>query len=154
MVPLDSHPLLLALASLESSYGQEPSNWRRCFQRFVVRGGALLQSLDRTKIYKNPIQIMLRDISLDGVGFVCQRPFEVNSKWRVSFLKQDSTIAQQAMVVSHCIPLTPTVYLTGGVFCADLGLLCVLGIDPRAIKDGDGPTNAGNSAYQASDNAV
>jgi len=150
----DPNVLLAALSRFEALRNQSPCKAQRRFQRFAVRGEALLRTLKLAGFDEKPIYVMLRDIGPNGIGFLSDRPLEVNSHWRVSFLNRGCVIAEQAMVIRHSRGFDQQVHLVGGPFCADPGLLCVLGIDPRAVQVGDGPTITDGSAILAPEKVI
>jgi hypothetical protein len=133
------HSLLADLARLEGLRDPARSAGQRQFQRFVVRGDAELHSMDRNGD-SAVLAIQVRDLGRGGMGFVSQQELDVNSTWRACFLHRGYVFGQQALIVRHCSEVQRGVYLIGSQFCIESGLMCLLGIDPTAIREGDGPT--------------
>lgn len=140
-------PLAADLSRYESLRQQRPAQARRRYQRFVVRGDAVIEPLRPTDAPDGPTHIMLRDVAPGGVGFVCPTRLDVRSRWQISFLDRQCTVARQPVIVGHCCELRPGVFLVGGPFCAETGLLNMLGVDPAAISSRDGPALAGDTAF-------
>jgi len=132
------HSLLADLARLEGIRDPARDTGQRQFQRFVVRGDAELHVMDRHGD-DQPIPIQIRDIGRGGMGFICQQPLDSNSTWRAAFLHRGYVFGQQALIVRHCRQVQAGVYLVGSQFCIESGLMCLLGVDPDAIRDGDSP---------------
>jgi hypothetical protein len=133
-----SHPkqLLDELNHLESL--RDPSKTgNRQFKRFSIRGEAEMHPISRSRLDSTPIQIHLRDISRGGIGFVCQSCPDTNSSWRVCFLLHGYVVGGQATIIRHARPLGDGIFLVGGQFVLDSGLLSLLGVDPADIHDGD-----------------
>ncbi|MEX0776975.1 MAG: hypothetical protein WD042_14815 [Phycisphaeraceae bacterium] len=137
MVANDPRALLAVLAKLENLRDPARCQGLRQYQRWVVRGDATLhQAVDAGGIDRRPLAIQLRDVSWGGLGFVCDRPLHAKSVWRIHFLHQGMTIGHQCMVVRHCRLVRDNLYLLGGQFCIEAGLLSLLGGDPTAEIDG------------------
>ena len=136
--------LLAALETIEKREDESsPLKGRRRCRRFKVRGGACLEPV----LYggeSSTQHVLLRDITPLGVGFVSQTPLELDSNWMLCLLKHDHFIGRQAMVLRHC-DAVDGVYLVGGQFCAETGLLCLLDIDPRAVNFDDHSAGAFDS---------
>ena len=143
------HALLAALAELEAIRNPKRAAGRRQSQRFVVRGDAQLYPLDETRLDKQPVSIQLRDVGRGGIGFVSPMPIEANSTWRICFLLRSYVIGQQPTIVRHCQTVHGSTCLVGGCFCADTGLMVLLGVDPATLHDGDRPTGAAEPTFLA-----
>lgn len=135
------HSLLADLVRLEGLRDPARSAGQRQYERFVVRGDAELHAMDRQGDI-TPIAIQVRDLGRGGMGFVCQVQLDINSTWRVAFLHQGYAFGQQALIVRHCHEVQAGVYLIGSQFCIESGLMCLMGIDPAAIRESDGPAGA------------
>ena len=110
---------------------------KRQFERFVLRGEAELQPMGRSRLHQGAVTIQMRDLSRGGMGFVCPQPLPLQSQWRVCFFQRGYLVGQQAMVVCHCTSVDSSLYLVGGNFVIDDGLMVLLGIDPAELM-GDG----------------
>ena len=144
MSQFDPSSLLSALSRIEAK--REPSNnpdkLKRRFQRFVVRSEALLYPTDGHASKLEPIQIMLRDVNVGGVGFVCQRELPINSVWRLAVLDaHGATLALPTIAVRHCEHIQGNAWLVGSMSCFDAGLLHALGVDPTQAMDIDSGTD-------------
>jgi len=139
------HRLLDELVKLENLRDPQHHPGKRLFARFLVRGDAELVSVDRSRLDMTPVPILLRDAGRGGLGFVTDKPLEPNSTWRTGFLNRGYVVAQQALTIRHCRQVGNSLYLIGGQFCAESGLLCLLGVDPASITDGDNPHQAENN---------
>lgn len=139
MAVSNPHRLLDELVKLESLRDPKLEGGSRVYRRFVIRGEAEAVRLDRNAMDSSPQPILLRDVGRGGLGFVTQSPMEVYSTWRVGFVQTGYVYAQQAMIVRHCRMIRPDLYLVGAQFCIESGLLCLLGVDPADIADGDRP---------------
>lgn len=128
--------LLAALSKLENLRDPSAPEGKRQFQRFVVRGDAELVSVDHTNTKPVVVPVQIRDIGLGGIGFVSQIPLDVGSVWRVNFLQHGHVIGTQPILVRHSRPVRDALYLIGGQFVVETGLLCLLGVDPSAIRGG------------------
>jgi len=137
----DHHPgkLLAALAQLEQKRDDGNQAAKRSFRRFVIRGEADLHPLDRTRLDDPPIHVHLRDIGRAGVGFITDQKLENDSIWRINFEHRGYPITHETCIVRHVSEVMPGIYLVGTQFCADSGLLVLLGVDPAHLTDGDGP---------------
>lgn len=142
MSPTAAHRLLDELVKLETLREPNHPAGKRVFTRFLVRGDAELVSIDRSRLDTAPVSILLRDAGRGGLGFVTDRPLESNSIWRAGILDHGYVVSQQAMIVRHCRKVRDSLYLVGGQFCADSGLLCLLGVDPAMIPEGDTPSTS------------
>lgn len=130
----DSLDLLTHLDDLEGLRSVN-SNHNRHFKRFVIRGEAELHPLGSDELDRTPIDIKLRDIGCGGLGFVTSLPLEAGSLWRVNFLQRSYTIGQQPLVVRHCKKVQENIYLIGGQFCVEPGLMMLLGIDVADLQE-------------------
>ena len=117
---------------------------KRQFQRFVIRAEAELRPIGGRRLDLAPLPVQVRDISRGGIGFLCSQPLETGSNWRVCFFNRGFLMGQQAVVVRHCCEIGGGVYLCGGVFVIDDGLLVQLGVDPAEL--------VGNASEDSDDN--
>lgn len=147
MTTSDPYPLLDSLTRLESIRRPDPDNAQRRVRRFTVRAEVMLHSLDSRHVETDPIHAMLRDISQAGAGLVSQTEIQPLSNWRMDVLHQEFAIARLAFIVRHCQSVEGKVFLLGGTFGVEPGLLGVLGVDPRSILDSDDLD--GDSAFVA-----
>lgn len=134
--------LLAELAKLEGLRNPQSEQKLRAYRRFVLRGDAELQDMERGPNSGAPIPILLRDIGRGGVGFISPQQLEVNSTWRIAFLHRGYAIGHQGVVIRHCRQVQPGTYLVGTQFCIETGLLCMLGLDPIDIREGDTPAKS------------
>lgn len=141
MTVSNPHRLLEELVRLESLRISNTSSTKRVYSRFVIRGEAEIIPMDRNGPIGEPISILLRDVGRGGLGFVSSRPLDASSTWRVGFLQNGYVFATQAIIVRHCKMVRPDLYLVGAQFCIESGLLCLLGVDPAEIEDGDRPVS-------------
>ena len=145
--PRDPHAVLRALNEAESAPASA-ARFQRRYARHCIRADALLQPLDDSVTEQGSIRIQLRDVSLGGLGFVCEHGLKVGSLYRVVFTLKGYHFGQQVVRVCHCRSIAPGVNLIGGQFCLEPAVLCLLGVDPLqmaapdkdAVKpvDGDG----------------
>jgi hypothetical protein len=126
--------LLDELDRLESLRDPAKAGYRQ-FRRFVVRGEAELHPMNRNRLDPTPLTVQLRDLSRGGMGFLCDQPLEEYSAWRACFLQEGYVVGEQAMVVRHCRPVNDELYLIGGQFVIDTGLMVALGVSPGALED-------------------
>lgn len=130
--------LLAELNRLESLRDPAKSGQQRQFKRFPVRGDAELHPMSRSRLDRQPLEVQLRDLGRGGVGFICHQPLPTGSSWRIAFLQHGYVVGEQAVLIRHCHAVSDGLYLVGGQFIADTGLLTILGLDPGAVLDGDG----------------
>lgn len=136
MIAGRTHDLLNALNELEDLRIEEALS-RRGFQRFVVRGDAQLLPMDRNHLDPSPVEVQLRDISRGGIGFISTTEVDVNTSWRVVFYHHGFPVGEQGVVVRHCRQVDTQLYLMGGQFVLNSGILSILGIDPSQIDEDD-----------------
>ena len=127
--------LLQTLESLEKSRDATPAARQRRHPRLSVRGEAVLVSAEVGELHRPPLTVQLRDISRGGVGFLSDFCFSTGTVWRLCLLEHGHLIGQQTLVVRYCRQLEPGVFLVGGQFCIESGLMIWLGVDPSAIDD-------------------
>jgi len=130
------HALLGELDRLESLRDPERQGLRS-FRRYVIRGDAELHPMNRNRLDPTPIEIKMRDISRGGMGFICSQPLPERSSWRLCFLQHGYVIGEQGVVVRHCRQVGEGMYLIGGQFVIDSGLLVNLGVPRGALQDQD-----------------
>ncbi len=135
--PRDPHAVLRALNDVECAPGAAAAQMQRRYARHSIRADALLQQLDDTVTYVPSIRIQLRDVSLGGLGFVCETTLKVGSLYRVVFTMKGYHFGQQVVRVCHCRAIAPGVNLIGGQFCLEPAVLCLLGVDPLQMAAPD-----------------
>jgi PilZ domain len=133
----DPRTLLAALSKLESIRDPSAGKNLRQYVRFVVRGEAELQPLERDRLDQRPVSALMRDLSRGGLGFVCQEELPVGSLWRAGFMHQDHVVTQQAMIIRHGRRVQENLFLYGGQFVLDTATMVLQGIEPSKIRDGD-----------------
>ena len=110
-------------------------NHPRMFRRFVVRSDALLHPMNRSRLDATPVDVKLRDISRNGVGFICSQPLPVNSSWRIELQLVGYAIGSQAIVVRHVSEVGDGMFLCGANFVIDTALLALLGVEPSLLEE-------------------
>lgn len=133
--------VLVALEELEQQAENSSAQSRREYDRFAVRGDAVLANMDSIGGESVTIQVMLRDVSRGGIGFLCQQKVDAGTLWRVSFMQHGYAIAHQGLQIRHCRELRSGVFLVGGQFVVETGLMCILGVPPAKLRT-DKPTLA------------
>jgi len=121
--------ILSELTRLENMRQGAANSAQRQFKRYAIRGDALLISAEVADTHHDGIEIHLRDVSRGGVGFLCDRELEANTCWNIIFYHQGLQIAQQPIVVRHSQAINNGLYLIGSMFCAEAGLLALLGVN-------------------------
>lgn len=149
MSPGQPQQLLVALRKAERLRNLTNRTGSRIYTRFDVRGEAELHPMDARRLDRQPLQIVLRDVSRGGVGFVADEPLDINSTWRICFLNRGHVVAQQAMIVRHCRSIADGAYLIGAMFCIETGVLSMLGVDPVAAQRADGPRPSDTATFVA-----
>ncbi len=132
----DPHILLDAVARLETLRNQGRNQGQRQFNRWVVRGDAELLPEDG-QTDRLPVPVLIRDLSWGGLGFLCDRELPVNSLWRVHFLAHHHVVGQMTMLIRHGRKVDDDLFLIGGQFVADPGLLHILGVGDVQVRLGD-----------------
>lgn len=117
----------------------------RQFRRYAIRGDAELHPAEGSRVDRTPIDVKLRDIGRGGLGFVCEQPLAPGSVWRCCFLVRDQCFAQQSLVVRHCREVRDGLYLVGGQFCIDPGVMIALGVDPHDLATDDNHQQTGEN---------
>lgn len=126
--------LLNELDRLKRLRQPQPDGQRR-FRRFPIRADAELHPLDPACPDRAPLEVKLRDISLAGVGFVCQQAVPINSHWRLCLFRRGYAVGSLALLVRHCKQVSSNLYLAGGQFCIEPGLLTLLDVPPSALSE-------------------
>ena len=129
----DKQAILAELNRLERRHSANAGSLRRLFPRFIVRGDSELQPVGPTRLDRRPIEIALRDVAHGGMGFLCGQPLEVSSTWRCGFFNQGHVFGHQAVIIRHCAAVNHDLFLIGGQFIIDTGLLLILGVDASAL---------------------
>ena len=115
---------------------QEPSvDRKRSFRRFVVRGEATLEPVQPGRILDGNVNVMLRDISRGGVGFLSNRFHQPGEIWRIRFESKGYLVGQQSMIIKFCRLVQDGLYLTGGQFIIEPILMIELGIEGTDLQD-------------------
>ena len=138
-MPLSPQSLLAELAKLEHARDNGCGKRQRQYERFIVRGEAELASMDRSRFEQVPISIQLRDIGRGGLGFLCQQELEVGSTWRVAFLRGSYVVGEQGLIIRYNQQIRDGLYLVGGQFCIETGLMSLLGVDTASLRNADSP---------------
>lgn len=135
MPRLDPRTLLSELDKQED-FGQGDAKISlRQYHRWAVRGEAELFPLNsEQRLDRSPVTIQLRDIGLGGMGFVSPTLLPVHSLWQVSFSQHGYPVGRQTLVIRNCRKLESDIYLIGSQFCIEVGLMCMLGIDPGKLR--------------------
>jgi len=136
--PTKATKLLTALDQLDRL--REKSNRyhaKRRHRRFNVRSEVLLYPMDMRQTDRDPVPAVVRDLSRTGMGFVSQTPLPIGAAYRASFLNRSFVIGQQALIIRHAREVEDGAYLIGSEFCIESGLMCLLGVKPSEIEDGD-----------------
>jgi hypothetical protein len=149
MSQYDPGKVLAALNHLEQARIASGVNGQRQFTRFTIRGEAELQNLDPAHRDDPPLPIHLRDVGRAGLGFICQQSLPQGSIWRVSFSLRGHPIAYQTITIRHCSQVHGGVYLVGAQFCADSGLMVLLGVDPARLREDENPQQAEGDCFIA-----
>jgi len=108
---------------------------QRQFRRFTIRGDAELHPINHSTLDATPIEVKLRNVGRGGIGFLCAQPVPIGSTWRMVLTNQGYKIGEQAVIVRFMRPVENNVYLFGGQFVIDTGLMIMLGVDIRSIMD-------------------
>ena len=135
--------LLSELNRLESLREPQRQGNRRS-RRYHIRGDAELHPAEGSRVDRTPIDVKLRDVGRGGLGFVCEQRLVPGTVWRCSFLVRDQCFAQQALVIRYCREVQDGLYLVGGQFCIDPGVMIALGVDPHELAHDDGRERCGD----------
>jgi len=127
--------LLGELDRLESlrNASADPESQRQ-FRRFIIRGEAALLPMSRNAVSHEPIPVQLRDVSRNGIGFLCGQPLAPRSVWRLEFTREGYTIGESGISVRHCEAVGRGVFLVGGQFVLGSGVMLQLGIDAVTLE--------------------
>jgi len=125
--------LLDELDRLESLRDPDQAGQRQ-FHRFIVRGEVQLHPMSRNRLDPTPINVQLRDLSHGGMGFLSPEPLHRSSTWRACFLEHGYVIGEQALMIRHCREVGTSLYLVGGQFIMETGLMIMLGVSPGDLK--------------------
>ena len=106
---------------------------RRKQRRFVVRGEAELHRTGADLSLDPPISIHLQDISLTGARLLCPRSLRPGTVWRLHVLNQGHVVGHQTLVIRHVRQHPTGLFLVGGQFCIEAGLMTVLGVNPDSL---------------------
>ena len=128
--------LLEELENLERTHQGESSQAHRRFQRFSIRGIALIEPV-RLGTGNEMQTIALRDLSLGGLGYLGPSPLLIDTVWSIDFLDDVYRIGQENITIRFCNMVRDNVYLIGGQFCAPMGLMSALGVEPRSVFSHD-----------------
>lgn len=144
---VNPHNMLAVLSDIERRSQQEPMTGKRQFLRRSLRGEAILQTLEDAAVEVRTMRVQLRDISQTGIGFLASEPMESGTVWRVMFVVRNFAVGQQTITVRHSRPIAAGVYLCGGQFCIEPGMLHMMGIDPHTLCEGDGKEFVDGNAF-------
>ena len=147
MVRSDPNELLEELTRLEKLRSGDGKSRRRRHPRFVVRGQAELLQADCLSPNDQPPSVMLRDMGRGGLGFIADSDIPADSLWELRFIQRAYRVGETNIVVRHCEQVNDNVYLVGCQVCIGNGLIYLLGVDPEAVGDGDGPAIEPDAAF-------
>ncbi len=142
----DPNELLAELSRLENLRSGDSKSRRRRHPRFVVRGQAELLQAHCSTFNDDPVEVMLRDMGRGGLGFIADRPITAGSLRELRFIQRTYRVGEANVVIRHCEQVKDEVYLVGCQVCLGNGLIYLLGVDPDAVDDGDGPAIEADSA--------
>lgn len=128
--------LLRELEELEQLRSQDAARGKRNYERFVIRGDARLLPMEDHGDADAGIRVLLRDLGRGGLGFITSGAVPSASLWRIEFLQHDYVVATASLHVRHCREVSEGVHLCGGMFVADSGVMCQLGVEPASIRGG------------------
>ena len=129
--------ILRYLEDLEDMRHASKVSQKRRFDRFVVRGEAELVAIGTSDVTDKPLPIHIRDIGRGGIGFVSEEAVEAGEYFNVRFYESGFVVAERPIVVCHARQVESGLYLVGGQFVADTGLLILLGVDPDALRQSE-----------------
>ena len=141
--------LLAVLAKLENRDQRGQYDAKRQFKRFPVRADAELVDVDTRGMSREPIAVMLRDVSRGGMGLVTQQKLDVGSIWRLDLLRDHFVIGQQSIIIRHCSQVGAGVYLAGAQVVVDSGLMTLMGVGASVIRDGETTANDDQNQFLA-----
>jgi hypothetical protein len=113
----------------------DPGNASRRFRRFAIRTEGILEPLDLSDGHTYPV--MLRDISRNGVGFLCEKFIEPCTLWRIRFIRHNLVIGSQPMIMRYCRLIQPDLYILGGQFIVEPHLMLALGVNEEDLRTGE-----------------
>ena len=148
--------LVDVLARIEADRRTAIEEDRRRFRRFVVRGEALLEPLNRKSVAESRT-LLLRDIGYAGIGFLAHQPLDPESMWRVRFQHDDqgAVVGSQPVIIRSCRMVQPNLYMVGAEFIIEPYLLSLLGIDSMKLRQEtfstDTETEVGLAEYSSPD---
>jgi len=134
MALADPTQIVEAIARLEAKSEGHPGIEHRLFTRFDVRTEAWLEPIEDLVERKRPIEVMVRNISRGGVGFVASRPLNVGSVWRIVFMRRGRQIASHTIALRFSQPIEDHIHLAGAQFVVDPALLLTLGVDEAQLS--------------------
>ena len=115
---------------------QEPSDpQQRNYKRHSVRGDVRIEPLEGDAPVAFDAFCMLRDISRDGLGFVCYQPLPLGSQWRLWFTIRGHNMCAQPVVIRYCKAVQTGVFLVGTQFIIEPWVLCALGVADDDLAD-------------------
>ena len=91
--------------------------------------------MNRSRLDATPMEVKLRDVGRGGVGFICSEPLAIDSPWRLALMNQGYKVGEQALIVRHCRKINNQLYLVGGQFVIETGMLVMLGVNPGALAN-------------------
>ncbi len=105
----------------------------RRFERYSVRGTAILQPVCKQGLYDCNLEVQLRDVSRGGVGFLATELMVPFGFWQMSFIRDDLKIGEQEIIVRHCQQVSDGLYLAGAEFVVSSGLLNQIGVPATTV---------------------
>ena len=132
MTSPDHNSLLKELEQMERSRETEGGKAQRRFERFSIRGIALVEPI-RLGTSKEMQTVVLRDLSLGGLGYLSSVPLQIDTIWSIDFIDDVYRVDQQTITIRFCNKVREDAYLAGGQFCADMGLMTSQGVQPRRV---------------------
>jgi len=105
---------------------------QRTFRRFSLRSEARLETLDDS-LGTEPFNVLLRDISRGGIGFISDRFIEPGSMWRARLRDNGQIVGSQPIFIHYCRRIEDGAYLAGAQFIVESFLMRALGVPPSDL---------------------
>lgn len=128
----EPNDLMGILDKLEYYRESAGSETQRKFRRFNIRGEAKLEAIDDHG--SAATQVLLRDISRAGVGFLVDRFIEPCTQWRLRFMADGALAGSQPIAVRYCRLVQDNLYMVGGQFIIEPHILAVAGVKPEELR--------------------
>ncbi len=132
--PKDLMDVLAKLEHHRADPTPDSPDAQRRFRRFVVRGDALLESMDLS-MTREPLNVLLRDVSQGGVGFLSDQFIEPCTEWRVRFQAQGRIVGSQPVIIRFCRLVQDGLYLIGAQFVIEPYLMAALGVSEQELRE-------------------